>query len=59
MKDCNITICKNRLTTHYLSVPEKLKHKRDVVAAHRELMKEKSHELKHESVKEKEEEENC
>ena len=47
MKDCNIKICKNHLATCHMSVPEKLKDKRDVIAAHRELMQEHSHDLKH------------
>ena len=50
MRDCNRKICKNFLTMHHLSAPEKLKDKRDAVAAHRKLTKEWSHDLKHVKV---------
>ena len=39
MENHDSKILKNHLTMYYLSVQDKLKDKRAVVAAHRELMK--------------------
>ena len=50
MKDCKSKIFKNYLTMCHLSVQEKLKEKRAAISAHREFIKEPSHDLKHVKV---------
>ena len=47
MKDCNRIFFNNCLRMHYLFSSEKLKDKRDTIAAHLQLTKERSHDLKH------------